>query len=293
MQGLTVRSPAKINLFLNVTGKRPDGYHELESIFQTVSLSDTIEFKETRRGISIATDHPNLLTDRSNLIYQAADLIKRTYRVKQGLRMFLHKRIPIGGGLGGGSSNAAATLKALNQLWHLGISLDELARLGAQLGSDVPFFIYGGTALVKGRGEIVFPLQINCQPHYLLVCPDILVPTKNIYQNLKKYLTKPSYYVSEIINELIRGDINKTRGFLHNSLEPIALRLYPKLKSVYKQLKEASPEGVLLSGSGSSIFVMCSSKKEVKQLANRLHSNLLKSKEKSFGKILSIKYIPA
>ena len=141
MNRLKLLSPAKVNLFLEVLGKRPDGYHEIETVMQTVSLCDQLEFREIKTGIKVTSHHPNLPDGPRNLIYQAAHLIKQRYQIRQGINIFIDKRIPIGAGLGGGSSNAATTLVGLNKLWKLGLPETELSCLAAQLGSDVPFFI--------------------------------------------------------------------------------------------------------------------------------------------------------
>lgn len=279
MHSLNIHSPAKINLFLNVVGKRPDGYHELESIFQTVSLFDIIELNEKKAGISVKTDHPGLPTGRNNLAYKAAELIRNNYGIKQGVDIFICKNIPIGGGLGGGSSNAATVLTGLNRLWKLGISRSELSLLAAEIGSDVPFFIYGGTALVKGRGEIVFPLEIKNPFHYLLVSPHIAVPTKEIYQNLRLYLTRPKNNGSEIIHCLTTGDSDQISRLLYNSLEAVALGLYPELKAIYLRLQRKLKGKLLVSGSGSTIFRICNSSKEVRRLAGQIRADQTLTKQ--------------
>jgi len=138
-RGLKILSPAKVNLYLEVIARRTDGYHEIESVMQAISLFDELYMQEREKGISVRTDHPALKGGRDNLVYRAAGLLKKEYRIKKGVSVMLHKRIPIGGGLGGGSSNAAATLIGLNDLWKLGLSRSELALLAKQLGSDVPF----------------------------------------------------------------------------------------------------------------------------------------------------------
>lgn len=264
LKGFKIYSPAKINLFLDVIDKREDGYHEIESIMQTINLYDTLYLQRSREGISIVTNCSKLPSDDNNLVYQAAILMQKEYGVKRGVKINLHKRIPIGGGLGGGSSNAAATLIGLNQLWGLELSKSELVSLALQLGSDVPFFIYGGTALVKGRGEIVFPLTINKNFYYFLVTPPLIVPTKNIYKNLKIYLTKPIFNINMIVGKLLTQKVKyeEIKKLLYNRLESVALNLYPVLRSTYYALRKVTTDGVLLSGSGSTIFKLCSCKKE-------------------------------
>jgi len=271
--GLKILSPAKINLFLEVLGKRPDGFHEIESVMQTVSLVDTLYLHPIKSGIKVITNHPELSSGRDNLVYRAADLIKKKYVIKKGIRIVLEKRIPIGGGLGGGSSNAAAVLLGLNRLWNLKLSPEELSRLGARLGSDVPFFIYGKTALVKGRGEIVLPLQVRENFHYLLLKPPISIPTKNIYKNIRLSLTKPAINgILPIINELLQKQANykEIQQLMYNRLENVAMKLYPVLRNTHQAFQKISTQGILLSGSGSTIFKLCSCRKEAETLATIL-----------------------
>ncbi|MFH1226360.1 MAG: 4-(cytidine 5'-diphospho)-2-C-methyl-D-erythritol kinase [Planctomycetota bacterium] len=273
MPKIKVRSPAKVNLYLKVIGKRPDGYHELESIFQTISLSDELEISEFRQGISIKTDYPGLSTGKNNLVYRAVDLVKREYGIKQGVRISLAKHIPIGAGLGGGSSNAAATLIGLNRLWKLGLTRSDLAIQAAKIGSDAPFFIYGGTALVKGRGEIVFPLDVKGDLHYILFFSGFPVPTKRIYQHLKLALMKSTDNVSDIIHCLCAGDIRQTVRLMQNDLEPVALKLYPELGKAWRLFKWITGHRAMVSGSGSTIFRLCSSAKEMVELTKKLQRN--------------------
>ncbi|MBI4712320.1 MAG: 4-(cytidine 5'-diphospho)-2-C-methyl-D-erythritol kinase [Planctomycetes bacterium] len=286
---LRILSPAKVNLFLDVISKRPDGYHELESIFQTVNLYDVIRMTGTKSGIRLRTNHPELSVNKDNIVYKAAMLIKNEYRIKQGVEVFIDKNIPIGGGLGGGSSNAASTLIGLNRLWELGLSQSELALQAAKLGSDVPFFIYGGTALVKGRGEIVFPLNLKPRLHYLLVVPSFPVPTKKVYQNLKLGLTKPNPDIRILIKALRNNNYTALTRLLYNRLETTVLQLYPDLRRIYEQLIEHLYDGLLVSGSGSTIFRLCRSEKEVKGLTERLsQDNIVTGRGMGISKVLEV-----
>jgi 4-diphosphocytidyl-2-C-methyl-D-erythritol kinase len=284
LKGLKILAPAKINLFLEVIGKRQDGYHEIESVMQTVNLFDTLHLQRSKGGVSLITNCPELPSDNGNLVYRAAILMQKEYGVKRGVRINLYKKIPIGGGLGGGSSNAAATLIGLNHLWQLGLSKSELISLALQLGSDVPFFIYGKTALVKGRGEIVFPLPINKNFCYLLIAPHLVIPTKNIYKNLKISLTKPLFNANIIVGNLLKQQVKyeEIKRLLYNRLESVALKLYPVLRNTYYELQKIITDRILISGSGSTIFKLCSCKKE----ANYLSASL---SYKKLGKIFVVK----
>lgn len=287
---LIIPSPAKVNLFLEILGKRPDGYHEIETIIQEVDLADQLEIKEKTHGIYIKTDSPSLPRDKSNLVYRAAELLKRHCRIKQGVEIIIRKRIPVGGGLGGGSSNAACTLKGLNRLWRLEFGPIELSLLAAQLGSDVPFFIYGGTALCKGRGEIVFPLVASQGTKanrssftYLIIYPGITVPTRRIYHNLNCNLTKHPQDVSLFINKLCQfrqanspaqrsSALREFDKILFNRLEATVLKLYPVLGAIKTELTQLGLSPVLMSGSGSSFFGPVGSRKEGKSLERKIRA---------------------
>ena len=275
MKSLTLRSPAKINLFLEVLGKRPDGYHEIETVFQPINIFDHLTIKEKSRQarspeLTITTDQPGLPTGPANLVYQAAALFKKNYRIKQGLDIFIKKRIPTGAGLGGGSSNAATTLMGLNKLWKLGLSQLELSHLGQKLGADVPFFIYRQTALAKRRGELIFPLALTRKFHYLVIWPGFSCPTKKIYGNLNLGLTNKIHDVSIFVNVLRKGRPDQIDSCLFNRLAPTVFRLYPELKNLARYVKSNISPGVSVSGSGSSIFCCLSSGKEVKKTARQL-----------------------
>ncbi|MEK7448027.1 MAG: 4-(cytidine 5'-diphospho)-2-C-methyl-D-erythritol kinase [Planctomycetota bacterium] len=276
MKSISLVAPAKINLFLEVLAKRPDGYHEIETVMQTVTLFDRLMFKENKKtgrtaGISVDTDHPDLPANRSNLAYQAAALFKKTYHIKQGVEIFIHKQIPIGAGLGGGSSDAATTLLGLNKLWKLGLSKPELSDLAQKLGSDIPFFIYQNTALVKGRGEIIFPIQLKRKFHYVIAWPGIFCPTEKIYRNFNLPLTKQLSNVNIFNNALIKGDSAQLGEQLFNRLDRTAFRLYPELNQFYRYFKNKCRNS-LLSGSGSSIFGLVNSEKEAAKLTKELRS---------------------
>jgi 4-diphosphocytidyl-2-C-methyl-D-erythritol kinase len=276
---LKIRSPAKVNLFLEVIGKRKDNYHEIETVMQSITLYDILYFRSTAQlglrcdsaeEVSVITDNLALENQEDNLVYRAIMLMKKEYGIKKGVSVELYKKIPIGAGLGGGSSNAASTLIALNQLWRLGLSKSELVLLGSRLGSDVPFFIYGKTGLVKGRGEIVFPLPVNPNFYYTIIYPPISVTTGNIYKNLKFPLTKTNKNVNIMVNKLLKQRVNykEIKKLLYNRLESVALRQYPVLKTTHQAIHKIATDGLLLSGSGSSFFKLSNSLKEANYFAD-------------------------
>lgn len=286
MAGLNLLAPAKINLFLEVLGQRPNGYHAIETVMQTVSLYDRLAIKEIAKGgIEIFSNHSSVPLNKTNLVYQAAALIKQRYAIKQGVRIFINKRIPIGAGLGGGSSDAATTLMGLNKLWRLGLSHTELTILAGCLGSDVPFFIRGGTALCQGRGEIVFPIACKKKYYYLIILPDQVVsstqcriplgiPTSKIYRNLKKSdLTKKVPNINIFINTLLAGEVKQLGIRLFNRLEQVVFRCYPQLRVLDKILEKTGFAGVVVSGSGSSMVGLSETPEEIDIIAKKTKSD--------------------
>ncbi len=188
----SIKAPAKINLSLDVLRKRDDGYHEVEMIMTMVDLADRVDLALRVDGkISVDVSEGFVPSDERNFAYQAAALLKKRFRVRHGVHIYITKRIPVAAGLAGGSSDAAATLKGLNQLWELGLSLDELAELGAEIGSDVSFCVYGGTALATGRGERIEALPSPPPLWVVLAKPPIGVSTKDVYGGLKVDKAKP------------------------------------------------------------------------------------------------------
>ncbi|MCP2036866.1 4-diphosphocytidyl-2-C-methyl-D-erythritol kinase [Planomicrobium sp. HSC-17F08] len=266
---LYVKAPAKINLTLDVLHKRPDNYHEIEMIMTTVDLADRIGLKATESGIYIESADRFVPNDSRNLAYQAAQLLKDTYNIKSGVIISLDKQIPVAAGLAGGSSDAAATLKGLNQLWQLNLSLDELAELGAKIGSDVSFCVYGGTALAKGRGEIIqeLPAPPNCW--VILAKPTIGVSTAEVYGAFDaKKAEHPN--TQEMIQALSAGDYNAMCANLGNALESVTLNLYPEVAQIKEQMKKFGADAVLMSGSGPTVFGLVQQEARIPRIYNGL-----------------------
>ncbi|MGK7379908.1 4-(cytidine 5'-diphospho)-2-C-methyl-D-erythritol kinase [Planococcus sp. 1R117A] len=266
---LYVKAPAKINLTLDVLHKRPDNYHEIEMIMTTVDLADRIGLKATESGIYIESADRFVPNDSRNLAYQAAQLIKETYGIKSGVIISLDKQIPVAAGLAGGSSDAAATLKGLNQLWQLNLSLDELAELGAKIGSDVSFCVYGGTALAKGRGEIIQELPVPPNCWVILAKPTIGVSTAEVYgafdvENAQHPNTE------EMIEALAKGDYNAMCANLGNALESVTLNLYPEVAQIKDQMKKFGADAVLMSGSGPTVFGLVQQEARIPRIYNGL-----------------------
>ena len=249
------KTPAKINLGLHIHGKREDGFHELETIFQMVSLYDDVELELLSSGIKLECDTPGVPTDDTNLVCKAALLLRQSYQVEgKGVSIRLKKKIPFGAGLGGGSGNAAGVLMGLNRLWDLKIEREKLSKLAAELGSDVPFFLTSPCALGMGRGEQLKVLKPCAKFQVLLVFPGFPVATSWVYQNLKLKLTKRENNISILRKNLSLSDITSLGSRLYNDLEPVVIQRFPEVQVVKDELGAWGALGVLLSGSGSTVF---------------------------------------
>lgn len=249
-----ISAPAKVNLYLDILGKRPDGYHEIRTVMQTVDLCDRIRIEERKRGISFkcAGDAPS---GPENLARRAADLFLRTAGIRGGVRIELTKQIPPQRGLGGGSSDAASVLAGLNRLFKTDLPDRVLMGMAAQLGSDVPFFLRGGTALCEGRGERVKPIRTDARLCFVLLLPEFGISTGRVYQALtKKDLTPPNAGDRILLKAVRRGDSETVALGLYNRLERPAFRLCPALRLLKQEMAALGFMGVLMSGSGSAIL---------------------------------------
>ncbi|MDQ0196031.1 4-(cytidine 5'-diphospho)-2-C-methyl-D-erythritol kinase [Paenibacillus wynnii] len=265
------KAPAKINLMLDVLHKRPDGFHEVEMIMTMVDLADRLELSEMPRdSIIISSQAGYIPLDEKNLAFQAARLIKDRYDVKSGVHIHLDKRIPVAAGLAGGSSDAAATLRGLNRLWGLDIPTQELLALGAELGSDVPFCITGGTALATGRGEKLTPIGSPPQCWVVLAKPPINVSTAEVYGRLRSSIIgvhPSSLLMRKAIEE---GDFQDVCDKLGNVLEEVTLKLHPEVQQLKEAMIKLGADGVLMSGSGPTVFGLVSKQSKVARIYNGL-----------------------
>lgn len=265
------KASAKINLALDVLRKRDDGYHEVEMVMTMVDLADRIEMQELPRdSIIISSQAGYIPLDEKNLAFQAAKLIKERYDVNQGVYIHLDKKIPVAAGLAGGSSDAAATLRGLNRLWQLNIPIDELQQLGAELGSDVPFCVTGGTAIARGRGEKLEPIESPPQCWVVLAKPPINVSTANVYGkfDVSRVTRKPA--TADVVRAIRDGDFAAVCGSLGNMLEDVTLELYPEVKQLKECMHHLGADGVLMSGSGPTVFGLCSRKGKAIRVYNGL-----------------------
>jgi 4-diphosphocytidyl-2-C-methyl-D-erythritol kinase len=251
---LTVRAPAKINWLLHVVGRRDDGYHEIRSLIQLIDLSDSISFEQAR-DISLETNMTGTPV-AENLVYRAALLLKGHTGCGAGVKIRLEKNIPVEAGLGGGSSDAAASLLALNELWGLGLAREDLSLLGVRLGSDIPFFLSGAAALVSGRGEKCVPLQLGEPMNMLVVKPPAGVSARWAYGALTGYseLTKSDENIRIFTQALREGDFSRLRAHGWNDLEQAVLRKCPEVGRIKAALFEKGALYAGMSGSGSAVF---------------------------------------
>ncbi len=265
------RARAKINLSLDVRHKRNDGYHELESIMQTVDLSDYITlFPRDEAGVSLTINTPFLPVDERNLAYKAAQVMRQVCGIKEGVHIDIDKRIPVAAGLAGGSSNAAAVLRGLNRLWQLDLPLSEISAIGARVGSDVPFCVYGGTALVRGRGEWVEPLPL--QPAYwvLLAKPPVAVSTAEIYADLKLDEVTNHPRAHAMIAALQSGSLQQVAEAAGNVLETVTLQRFPEIDRIKDQFARLGMTVSLMSGSGPTVFGLTDKEQKAKKAFNSL-----------------------
>ncbi len=255
MDSLTLESRAKINLSLFVLGKRPDGYHTIESVMQTVDFGDrvTIELADAP-GIQLETNRPDLPAGEGNIAYRAAALLQKTFDLHHGFFIHLDKRIPVAAGLAGGSGNAAAVLQGINQLCGLGLSDKELAALGLTLGADVPFCLYGRPALATGIGERLTPVAGLSDCYIVLTNPGVSVSTALIYQVLDSGNLPAAGHTDRLVKALEQGCMNEAFAEMKNVMEPAAIQYCPAIAVLLDRLRSSGAAHAMMSGSGATCF---------------------------------------
>ncbi|MCU0665547.1 MAG: 4-(cytidine 5'-diphospho)-2-C-methyl-D-erythritol kinase [Candidatus Omnitrophica bacterium] len=280
MARISFDSHAKVNLHLNILRKRPDGFHDISTIFHRISLADRITLK-TRSDdkIKIITSSREIPKDHANLAFKSAKLLKDRYKIKKGVDIIIKKNIPVSSGMAGGSSNAAGVLMGLNRLWKLGLAKKQLVFLASLLGSDVAFFIYDCSfAKAEGRGQIIAPIRAlkHFKLYLVIVVPKIAVSTRVIYRNWSQLsgLTMPRY--DDRLITLIKRDKDKSslKKLLFNGLEPVTFKLYPKVRFLKEKMRLLGMDMLLMSGSGPTVFAIASSKREAKAWAKLLKAQL-------------------
>jgi 4-diphosphocytidyl-2-C-methyl-D-erythritol kinase len=265
-------SYGKINLGLRVLGKRPDGYHEIETILQTVDLHDDIDFQPADDGIQVFCSHRLVPEDETNLAWKSAQLLKSSYGVQKGLRITLEKTIPVGSGMGGGSSNAAATLRGAARVWGLSLSEDEFFPLAVRIGSDVPFFLKGGTALATGRGQdLDFFEPAWGEETFIIIYPHIEVSSAWAYKSIKLDLTKTGKYVN-LKSLFEKGTFSQSgpMAFMANDLEEGVNSRYPVIGKAKETLLSQGAIAAAMTGSGSAVYGLFVTREEARKAAHRI-----------------------
>lgn len=276
MQQVRQRAYAKINIGLDVLRRRPDGYHEVKMIMQTVGIYDDLLIEKCEKpGIFLQIDKEELPTDQNNLIYKAAQLLLAEKKIQEGVRISLTKRIPIAAGMAGGSSDAAAALRGMNELFNLGYQTQELQKIGVKLGADIPYCVVGGTMLSEGIGEILTPLPTPPDCTLVIAKPDINVSTKFVYENL--HADTLSYHpdIDGMIRALREGSLKGITDRLGNVLETVTIREYPIIEEIKKVMRENGAENALMSGSGPTVFGIFTQEKKAQEAAKQLRDRNL------------------
>ncbi len=287
MRSYHLIAPAKINLLLEIVGNRPDGYHELVMVLQSIDLADEIELKPMGgERIQLHCDHPHVPQDSTNLAYRAAKLMQKVFPGHGGMEISIRKRIPIGAGLAGGSTDAAAVLVGLDLMWNLGLAQADLYDLAAQLGSDVPFCVSGGTALAVGRGEKLAPLtDLDGLYGVLAKFRSLSVSTPWAYQTYRREFgqtyaqtqaeqeerrrTGPSV---PLLSAIAHRDGQAIGEALYNDLEKVVLLQHPKVAQLREKLAEKSSLGAMMSGSGPTVFALTQTQNEASQIADQIRA---------------------
>ena len=272
---ISFKTPAKVNFGLHILGKREDGFHELETLFQMVNWCDEIKIECLSRGLELVCNQPDIPTDKGNLVIKAAHILQARYPGRcKGARIHLNKNIPHGAGLGGGSGNAAGVLLGLNFLWGLKLKREDLILMASELGSDVPFFLFSPCAIGRGRGEILEPVKNSIRFYVLMVYPGFAVPTASVYGNLKLKLTKRENNISILKNFLLQSEFARLGATWSNDLELFVFKEYPGLSGIKKEMLALGAKGALLSGSGSTVFGIFDNP----ETANSAHARLDRGK---------------
>lgn len=256
VEKMKINAYAKINLAIDILGKRENGYHDVEMIMQSIALYDEITLYTNDSGkITLSIDKP-LPTDERNIAYKAAKLLFDTYNIAQGIHIDIKKNIPIAAGLAGGSTDAAAVLKGINAIFKLGLSTERLMELGKSLGADVPYCIKGSTMLACGIGEILKALPAMSELSLVLVKPDISVSTKEVYEEFDKLLLKPENRpdISMLVQALENKEIERLAANMKNVLELVTIKKFPVIEDIKKTILRKNSLGCMMSGSGPTVF---------------------------------------
>lgn len=266
MDEISLKALAKINLGLDVLGKREDGYHEVRMVMQTIHLYDRVEIKKTRSPhIHVETNLYYLPVNEDNLVYRAAKLMKDEFQIKEGVRIVLQKFIPVAAGLAGGSSDAAAVLVGMNRIFNLGLKQNKLMELGLKIGADVPFCIMRGTALAEGIGEKLTALPPMPKCPVLIAKPAISVSTKAVYEGLKLYDGMEHPDIDGVMEGIQQKDLKGVASHMGNILETVTITMYPVIEDIKKLMLENGALNAMMSGSGPTVFGLFPNEKEIRR----------------------------
>ena len=274
MNSITMNAPAKINLALDVIGKRENGYHDVRMIMQQIDLCDELTiYKEDRVNgsqIMIETDSKELPVNEDNLIYKAAELVIKRCGIKDGVRIKLKKRIPVAAGMAGGSTDAAAVFRGMNELFDAGLSAEELCEMGVKIGADIPYCIMGGTALAEGIGEILTPLSPMPESTILIAKPGISVSTGYVYTTLDSVGVREHPDIEGMLGAINDGNLNGIAARLENVLENVTQEKYPVIGSIKQTMLDNGALGSLMSGSGPTVFGLFDDRKKAETAAEAI-----------------------
>lgn len=264
------KAPAKINLGLDVLEKRTDGYHELEMVMSSVDLADRLIMEELEEDkIIIETNKAFLPIDKRNNVYQAASIVKKRYGINKGILIRITKNIPVAAGLGGGSTDCAAALRGMDRLWQLGLTMPELIDIGMEVGTDVPYCIYGTTAFISGKGEKVTPLRPMPQCWVVLVKPRLSVSTGKIFQEVDlDQLHHPD--IQELSDAILAEDYQRMIAAMGNSLESITIPKHPVVQQIKERMMKYGADVALMTGSGPTVFALCQKYSRAQRVYNAL-----------------------
>lgn len=271
MDKMELKALGKINLGLDVLGKRPDGYHDVRMVMQTIYLYDQITItKRKESGIGLSTNLFYLPVNENNLAYRAAKLLMDEFEIRSGVDIFLEKHIPVAAGMAGGSSNAAAVLYGINRMFDLGLSMEELMKRGVSLGADVPYCIMRGTVLAEGIGEILTPLPPMPRCQIVVAKPPVSVSTKMVYEKIDSRRIVEHPDIDGIIEGLKEGDVTKIASSMGNVLEQVTVEEYPVIDKIKKLMNEDGAKGAMMSGSGPTVFGIFTEKSLAKKAALKI-----------------------
>lgn len=279
MKKILFKSPAKVNLYLRIISRRPDGFHNLVTIFERINLFDFIELREIKQNkIRIYCEHKDVPTGPKNLVYKVAQKLKDDFHLSQGVEIKIVKRIPVAAGMAGGSSNAATVLLGLNRLWNLKLSQERMVTYASQIGSDVAFFLYDTSwALGTQRGEKIRPLKLSQKLWHVLVIPRIKLYAKDVYGRLKLQLTKKSDDANILLQHLRKNHFDAVSALMTNDLESAVMEIHPQLMALKMRMEQLKCFKVMVSGSGPCVYGLVSSRKEalrIKKILNQKYSRV-------------------